>query len=130
MPFSDEITHARLFLDILCDKYGDDFQASVDIPEACLNTMVPKLLLQPIIENTVEHGADFERRGPLHVTLSASMEEAEDACRLHIVVRDDGIGMRYAGTIAMEVYMRGVMDRARPHYAVVSRELPYQPDGP
>ena len=30
--------------------------------------------------------------------------------------------MRYAGTIAMEVYMRGVMDRARPHYAVVSRE--------
>ena len=38
--------------------------------------------------------------------------------------------MRYAGTIAMEVYMRGVMDRARPHYAVVSRELPYQPDGP
>ena len=32
--------------------------------------------------------------------------------------------MRYAGTIAMEVYMRGVMDRARPHYAVVSRELP------
>ena len=26
--------------------------------------------------------------------------------------------------------MRGVMDRARPHYAVVSRELPYQPDGP
>ena len=38
--------------------------------------------------------------------------------------------MRYAGTIAMEVYMRGVMDWARPHYAVVSRELPYQPDGP
>ena len=36
--------------------------------------------------------------------------------------------MRYAGTIAMEVYMRGVMDGARLHYAVVSRELPYQPD--
>ena len=36
--------------------------------------------------------------------------------------------MRYAGTIAMEVYMRGVMDGARLHYAIVSRELPYQPD--
>ena len=30
--------------------------------------------------------------------------------------------MRYAGTIAMEVYMRGVMDGARLHYAIVSRE--------
>lgn len=36
--------------------------------------------------------------------------------------------MRYAGTIAMEVYMRGVMDDTRLHYAIVSRELPYQPD--
>lgn len=36
--------------------------------------------------------------------------------------------MSYAGSIAMEVYMRGVMDGARLHYAIVSRELPYQPD--
>ena len=36
--------------------------------------------------------------------------------------------MSYAGSIAMEVYMRGVMDGARLHYATVSRELPYQPD--
>ena len=36
--------------------------------------------------------------------------------------------MSYAGSIAMEVYMRGVMDGARLHYAIVSRELPYKPD--
>ena len=36
--------------------------------------------------------------------------------------------MSYADSIAMEVYMRGVMDGARLHYAIVSRELPYQPD--
>ena len=36
--------------------------------------------------------------------------------------------MSYAGSIAMEVYMRGVMDGARLHYAIVNRELPYQPD--
>ena len=36
--------------------------------------------------------------------------------------------MNYVGSITMEVYMRGVMDGARLHYAIVSRELPYQPD--
>ena len=36
--------------------------------------------------------------------------------------------MSYAGSIAMEVYMHGVMDGARLHYAIVHRELPYQPD--
>ena len=36
--------------------------------------------------------------------------------------------MNYAGSIAMEVYMRGVMDGARLYYAIVSRELPYQQD--
>ena len=36
--------------------------------------------------------------------------------------------MRYAETIAMEVYMRGVLDGARLHYAIVGRELPYQLD--
>ena len=40
----------------------------------------------------------------------------------------DVFRMPYDGTIAMEVYMRGVMDGARLHYAIVSRELPYQPD--
>ena len=58
--------------------------------------------------------------------------EAEMERKLDFQFADDcrSVYMRYAGTIAMEVYMRGVMDRARPHYAVVSRELPYQPDGP
>ena len=37
--------------------------------------------------------------------------------------------MIYAGTIAMEVYMRGVMDGARLRYAIVSRELHYKPEG-
>ena len=102
VPFSDEVTHAQLFLDILRDKYGDDFQASVDIPASCLDTMVPKLLLQPVIENTVEHGADFEQRGPLHVALSASTEETGKARRLRIVVRDDGIGMDEAQCDALQ----------------------------
>ena len=37
--------------------------------------------------------------------------------------------MSYAGTLAMETYLRGVMDGARLHYAIVSRELPMPTDG-
>ncbi len=93
VPFSDEITHARLFLDILHDKYGDDFQSSVDIPDVFQGVMVPKLLLQPVIENAVEHGADFDGKGPLRVALSASLSESENGRNVSIVIWDNGVGM-------------------------------------
>jgi hypothetical protein len=50
--------------------------------------------------------------------------------KLDFRLADDcrSVYMRYAGTIAM-VYMRVVMDGARLHYAIVSRELPYPPEG-
>ena len=56
--------------------------------------------------------------------------EVEMGKKLDFRLADDcrSVYMRYAGTIAMEVYMSGVMDGARFHYAIVSRELPYQPD--
>ena len=50
--------------------------------------------------------------------------------KLDFRLADDcwSVYMRYAGTIVMEVYMRGVMDGVRFHYAIVSKGLPYQPD--
>ena len=56
--------------------------------------------------------------------------EAEMEKRLECRFSDDcrSAYMNYAGSIAMEVYMRGVMDGARLHYAIVNRELPYKPD--
>lgn len=56
--------------------------------------------------------------------------EAEMEKKLNFRFADDcrSVYMRYAGTIAMEVYMRGVMDGARLHYAIVSRELPHKSD--
>ncbi len=56
--------------------------------------------------------------------------EAEMEKRLDCRFADDcrSAYMNYAGSIAMEVYMRGVMDGARLHYAIVSRELPYKLD--
>lgn len=41
---------------------------------------------------------------------------------------DSGHAVTCTDNHGMEVYMRGVMDGARLHYAIVSRELPYQPD--
>ena len=62
----------------------------------------------------------------------ASLHEikAEMEKKLDSQFADDcrSVYMRYAGLIVMDVYMRGVMDGARLHYAIVSRELPYKLD--
>ena len=68
----------------------------------------------------------------LYDSARASLHEIETEMEKRLVGRfaDDcrSAYMSSAGSIAMEVYMHGVMDGARLHYAIVHRELPYQPD--
>ena len=68
----------------------------------------------------------------LYDSARASLHEIETEMekRLDCRFADDcrSVYMRYAGLIVMDVYMRGVMEGARLHYAIVSRELPYKLD--
>ena len=52
--------------------------------------MVPKLLFQPLIENSAQHGADFAHRRTLHVIVRAARIE-NDVIRFN--VEDDGTGI-------------------------------------
>ncbi|MDD5934412.1 MAG: ATP-binding protein, partial [Clostridiales bacterium] len=59
-----------------------------DIDETTLEYMVPKLILQPLVENSICHGIRLKgEKGIIHI----STRMYEDG--LHIVVYDSGIGM-------------------------------------
>ncbi len=60
----------------------------VDVPEALMGRLIPKLILQPLIENAVYHGLELKEE-PGTVMLRARRQE--DA--LCITVEDDGVGM-------------------------------------
>lgn len=69
----DEIMHTEHYLSLCQIPYGDTFQYSIMIPPEMYNLSIPKLTIQPIVENAVSHG--FESSD--HHLLSLSMEAFE-----------------------------------------------------
>lgn len=77
------------YVEIQKIRFEDKFEFLVDIPEELMEAKVPKLILQPIVENAILHG--FEGRDYGMVLLQAERDIEKE--RLLIVVKDDGIGV-------------------------------------
>jgi two-component system LytT family sensor kinase len=89
VPFSEELAFTDDYLDIEVVRFGDKLRVVKDIADATLPILVPSMLLQPLIENSIKHGLE-PRIGVGTVTLRSMI--VPDG-RLLIEVEDDGIGM-------------------------------------
>ena len=88
IPLQLEIEHLRSYLDIQKFRFGDLFNYTIDIPDNLLSAKVLKLTLQPLVENSLQHGFDgIAYPGKLTVTARA------EGGRLLLTVNDDGNGM-------------------------------------
>jgi two-component system sensor histidine kinase YesM len=83
---SNEAEHARIYADIQSMRFSNRIKVEFgDLPAKYKNLPVPRLILQPIIENAFEHGLeDKENGGLLRISFSES-----GPC-LHITVEDNG----------------------------------------
>jgi two-component system LytT family sensor kinase len=89
VPFSDELAFTDDYLDIEVVRFGDKLRVVKEIAEDTLPVVVPSMLLQPLIENSIKHGLE-PRIGGGTVTLRSRI--LSDG-RLLLEVEDDGIGM-------------------------------------
>lgn len=53
---AEEMTYISAYLHIIDQRFGKRLSVTVDMPEALMDYMVPRLILQPVVENAVEHG--------------------------------------------------------------------------
>ncbi len=88
-----ELVWLRRYCEILESRHGDALRFSWDIAPEALGWLLPRHLLQPLVENAVRHGA-LRREGGGHVGLSAQIfrNQAGEA-RLRCAVRDNGPGL-------------------------------------
>jgi two-component sensor histidine kinase len=56
VTLAEEVEYLQRYLDIQKARFGERLQVSVDIPAELLRAQVPKLLLQPLVENAIKHG--------------------------------------------------------------------------
>ena len=82
---AEEMAYADAYLYIISQRFGAKFQCTQKIDEKLLDVQVPRLIIQPIVENAVEHGMDITSRGQLVIRLFAR----EDGY-LCIEVEDNG----------------------------------------
>ncbi|BDG47564.1 sensor histidine kinase [Parageobacillus sp. KH3-4] len=86
----EEIEHIRRYMEIMKLRWGDRLIWDIVVPARCLDVRIPKLLIQPLVENAVLHGVGNKmEQGFVLVTV----EESDHSPDLMIKVIDDGVGM-------------------------------------
>lgn len=60
---AEEMTYVNAYLYIIKERYGRRLTVDVDLPDELMDCLVPRLILQPVIENAVEHGIGPSGRG-------------------------------------------------------------------
>ncbi len=84
----EEERHVLSYLQIQHVRYKDILSYTVAIDSALQNAVIPKLTLQPLVENALYHGIKLKRRGG-HIRIEGRREGE----RIILSVSDDGIGI-------------------------------------
>ncbi|HHW23436.1 MAG TPA: sensor histidine kinase [Clostridiaceae bacterium] len=86
---SDELMHVKLYVDIQNRRFENKVNLNIDVDESLLNCRILKIILQPIVENSIIHGIleKEEKSGNINIT---GREENGD---IVFKITDDGVGM-------------------------------------
>lgn len=89
VPLSMEILQTRNYLNLLLARYDQEFTVELSVAPGLDGCLVPRLLLQPLIENAVFHGVVplESRQGRIQIQIDRRDNS------LCVVVEDNGIGM-------------------------------------
>lgn len=87
IPLREELEIVKEYMEIQQIRFGGKFVYEEDIPDELLDCIVPKLMLQPLVENAVIHGLAEQEEGQI----SVYAERLSDMMKIYVT--DDGAGM-------------------------------------
>ena len=87
VPLSEEFALQKLYLDIETVRFPDRLRAEYHLPDTLAGALVPGLILQPLVENSVKHAV-----APASHRVTITLSAREEYGRLVVTVADDGAG--------------------------------------
>lgn len=88
VALQEELLATERYVGLMMARYENAFELELDIDPATLGCLVPKFILQPLVENSIFHGlVPREGVGTLFINTSSAGEAWE------ILIEDDGVGM-------------------------------------
>lgn len=88
VPLQEELEFLEKYLEIEQTRFQDRLTVRYDIDPATLDAEVPRLILQPLVENAIKHGVT-----PLPTPGLVQITSCIEGDRLHLEVRDNGAGL-------------------------------------
>ena len=84
----EEMLHVKSYLEIQHVRYQDILSYDIEVPESLYIYSIPKITIQPLVENALYHGIK-NKRGMGHISIRGQAGEKD----FTITVTDDGIGI-------------------------------------
>jgi len=108
IPLEAELDFLAKYLQIEQTRFADRLVVRFDVQPETLETLVPNLILQPLVENAIKHGVS-KKSGPGHIDISAR----RDGDKLRMEIRDDGAGLSEDALTALQKGIGVSTTRAR-----------------
>jgi len=87
-PLREELSFIEDYLAIETVRFGEKLRFERDVSAETMDMLVPSMLLQPLVENSIKHGLSKKLEGG---TIRIRTYRTES--RLHLLVEDDGVGI-------------------------------------
>jgi two-component system sensor histidine kinase YesM len=88
IPIADEMTHVECYLQIQQIRWGERLAFTITVDENAKDLFIPRLTLQPFIENAIIHGFHGRKKGEIRVNVQLLNQD------IQFRVWDDGVGLR------------------------------------
>ena len=118
---AEQMESLRQYMTLQQYRYEHAFDSLIEYDDAAANCLLPKLLVQPLVENAIQHGIDMQSGNGM-ITVIARRQE-DSVC---IEVEDNGVGMTAEKvrqvmetpdvTDRPHLGIKNVNDRIRLHY--------------
>jgi two-component system LytT family sensor kinase len=88
IPLEEELSLLKLYIAIMEERFGDDLQVAFEVDQTLFEVLVPQLILQPLVENSIRY-ARSASPAKLEIKIFAERLESD----LLLRVRDNGPGI-------------------------------------
>lgn len=96
IPVYKEIEYIQSYKFLIQKRFGQKIKFNLDVAEDTLSNILPKLLIQPIVENTIYHGLEMKKGGG-----TVNIIIKKDNNQLFITVSDDGLGIEKSKLLSL-----------------------------
>ncbi|WP_274652024.1 cache domain-containing sensor histidine kinase [Paenibacillus humicola] len=84
----EEFVYAECYVKIQQYRWEEGLTVTLDVPDSVKRLYIPKMTLQPFIENAIMHGFNERTTGTIHIAVK------EEAGNLVVRIVDDGVGLK------------------------------------